>query len=131
MGRLVQEVKEGQIEKKGLLAANEEFVAEIKRLYREEEKWEEETIRLKTETDAISENYTIEIQRVETEWEMEKNVYRHKQDNLLESIRVLTTDNQKLIQEKESAKLNGCKSNVELKKLHEGNRVKLETTIDC
>merc|ERR1712106_851003 len=116
--RLVQEVKEGQIEKKGLLAANEEFVTEVKRLYREEEKWEEETSRLKAETVTICENYANEIQQFETDWEMEKNKFNLNQENLLESIRVLTTNNETLIHEKESLKQNSSKSSLKLKELH-------------
>ena len=45
----------------GLFAANEEFVEEVKRLYREEEIWEEETLKLKAESATISESFASEL----------------------------------------------------------------------
>ena len=94
----------------GLLAANEEFVEEVKRLYQEEEIWEEETIKLKAESAKISDSFTGELQRVKTDWEEEETRYKLQKDKLLESIRVLTFDNDRLIQEKENTKLSTSKS---------------------
>jgi len=129
--RLVQAVKESQIDKKGLLSANEEFVQEVKRLYREEENWEKEISKLKEENKKLSDDCAEEIQKVEDQWENEEKDLILKQESLLESIRILTLDNERLIEAKETARLDISQSTRELKELHEENRIKLEATIDC
>ena len=96
----------------GLLAANEEFVEEVKRLYREEEIWEEETLKLKAESAKISDSFASELQIVKSDWEEEEKKYKLQKDKLLESIRVLTFDNDRLLQEKENIKLGSSKSNL-------------------
>ena len=128
--RLVKEVKEGNAEKKvtnltfismgfsfnsmfqGLFAANKEFVDEVKRLYREEDKWEEETLKLKAESANISDSFASELQIVKSDWEEEEKKYILQKDKLLESIRVLTFDNDRLLQEKENIKLGSSKSHL-------------------
>merc|ERR1712173_582548 len=117
--RLVGEVKESQKEKKGLLAANEEFVGEVKRMYREEEKWENEITKLKEENVKLGDSFAEELKQVEDSWEEEEKEYKLKQERLLESIRVLTIDNERLIQEKEDTRLTNSKSTRDLKELCE------------
>ena len=94
----------------GLIAANEEFVEEVRRMYREEERWENEILKLKEENKKISDCYVEEVQRVEDDWEEEEKVYKQRQESLLESIRDVTLDNERLIQEKEDAKINDSHS---------------------
>ena len=94
----------------GLLAANDEFAEEVKRLYREEEMWEEETMKLKAESAKISDSFASELQRVKSDWEEEKTRYKLQKDKLLESIRLLTFDNDRLLKEKENTKLGTSKS---------------------
>ena len=69
----------------GLLAANEEFAEEVKRLYREEEMWEEETLKLKAETADISERLGKELKSVQEDWEEEKRKYKIQEEKLVES----------------------------------------------
>jgi len=129
--RLVREVKNGQEEKKGLLAANEEFVEEVRRMYREEEKWENEITKLKEENKKLSDCYVDEVQSIQDDFGEEEKLYKQKQESLLNSIRDLTLDNERLIQEKEGAKIIDSQSSQELEELYEANRIRLETTIDC
>jgi len=129
--RLVQDVKKNNIEKKELLIANDEFVCEVKKLYIEEEKWEEEANKLKADNANLSDSYANEINRVEADWKEELKIFKSKQNSLLESIRVLTVDNERLISEKDIAKVNSSQSTKDLKETQENNRIKLETTIDC
>ena len=96
----------------GLLAANEEFVDEVKRLYREEEIWEEETLKLKAESANISDSFESELQIVKSDWEEEEKKYQLQKDKLSESIIVLTFDNDKLLQEKENIKMGSSKSHL-------------------
>merc|ERR1712123_51809 len=129
--RLVQDVKKYNIEKKELLIANDEFVCEVKKLYIEEEKWEEEANKLKADNANLSDSYANEINSVEADWKEELKIFKSKQNSLLESIRVLTVDNERLISEKDKAKVNSSQSTKDLKETQENNRIKLETTIDC
>ena len=94
----------------GLLAANEEFVGEVKRMYREEEKWENEITKLKEENVKLGDSFAEELKQVEDSWEEEEKEYKLKQESLLESIRVLTMDNERLIQEKEETRLTNSQS---------------------
>ena len=94
----------------GLLSANEEFAEEVKRLYREEEMWEEETLKLKSETADISERLGRELKDIQEDWEEGKRKYKSQEEKLVESVRVLTFDNDRLLQEREKEKLTSSKS---------------------
>ena len=85
---------------------------EVKRLYREEEIWEEETLKLKAESAKISDSFASELQRVKTDWKEKEKNYELQKDKLLESIRVLTFDNDRILQERENLKLNSSKSHL-------------------
>ena len=84
----------------------------MKRLYREEEMWEEETLKLKAETADISERLGRELKRVQDDWEEEKRKYNVQEEKLVESVRVLTFDNDRLLQEREKEKLTSSKSHM-------------------
>ena len=96
----------------GLLAANEEFAEEVKRLYREEKLWEEEVFKLKAETSDISERLGRELKDIQEDWEEGKRKYKSQEEKLVESVRVLTFDNDRLLQEREKDNLATSKSHV-------------------
>ena len=84
----------------------------MKRLYREEEIWEEESLKIKAETADISERLGRELKGVQEEWEEGKRKYKTQEEKLVESVRVLTFDNDRLLQEREKENLATSKSHV-------------------
>ena len=94
----------------GLLSANEEFVEEVKRLYREEEAWEQETSKLKEEKSKISEHLNNELKKLEDDVEEEKTKFKIKEDKLVESIQILSLDNNRLLQERDTQLIISSKS---------------------
>ena len=79
-------------------------------MYREEEKWENEILKLKQENKEMSDCYVDEVQSIKDDFEEEEKLYKQKQESLLNSIRDLTLDNERLIQEKQDAKINDTQS---------------------
>ena len=93
-----------------LIAANEEFSQEVQRLYKEEELWEQESAKLKKEADEMSKVFEEDLKKVQDKCEDEKKKTVKQIENLIESVRVLTNDNDRLLKEREREKLNSSKS---------------------
>jgi len=127
--RLVRENKAWKEERKNLIAANEEFSQEVQRLYKEEELWEQESAKLKKEADEMSKVFEEDLKKVQDKCEDEKKKTVKQIENLIESVRVLTNDNDRLLKEREREKLNNSKSHQELKNEYEANILKLEVHI--
>jgi len=129
--RLVKENKDGKIEKEGLLVANDEFAEEVKRLYTEEEIWEEEMVILKAKTREISEKFSKELKEVQEGWDKEKQKFKIHEEKLIESVRVLSFDNDRVLQEREKETSDASKSHTEIKEDYEEQILKLGATIAC
>ena len=93
-----------------LIAANEEFSQEVQRLYKEEELWEQESAKLKKEADEMSKVFEEDLKKVQDKCEDEKKKTLKQIENLIESVKVLTNDNDRLLKEREREKLNSSKS---------------------
>ena len=83
------------------MTANEEFSDEVTRLYCAEESWEQESSKLKAEYVDLSEKLRSELKHVQDKWGKEKSKFLKQEQMLIESVRVLTCDNDRLIQERE------------------------------
>ena len=81
-------------------------------MYKEEGIWEEETLKLKEESANISDSFASELHGVKTDWEKKEKKYKMQKDKLLESIRVLTFDNDRILQERDNLILNSSKSHL-------------------
>jgi len=127
--RLVSENKMWKAEQTNLIAANEEFSQEVKKLYREEELWEQETLRIKAEAKEISQKYEQDLKLTRYKFEEEKEKSVKQIENLLESVKVLTNDNARLLEERDKETLNSSKSHEDLKEDYNKKILKLETTI--
>ena len=107
-----------------LIAANEEFSQEVQRLYKEEELWEQESAKLKKEADEMSKVFEEDLKKVQDKCEDEKKKTVKQIENLIESVRVLTNDNDRLLKEREREKLNSSKS-------HQVRNLMLTTYMIC
>ena len=94
----------------GLIAANEEFAEEVRRLYKEEETQEEEIKK-------IQENFALESKQLQEKlfhseniWKEEKKMLEIQRENLQTSISVLLKDKNKMLEEIEVLQDNGKKS---------------------
>ena len=92
------------------MTANEEFYDEVTRLYCAEESWEQESSKLKAEYLDLSKKLRSELKQVQDKWGEEKSKFLKQEQLLIESVRVLTCDNDRLIQEREREYLNSSKS---------------------
>ena len=92
------------------MIANEEFSEEVRRLYCAEESWEQESSKLKAEYVDLSEKLRSELKHVRDKWGEEKSKFLKQEQMLIESVRVLSFDNDRLIQEREREHLNSSKS---------------------
>ena len=82
----------------------------MKKLYREEELWEQESLKLKAETSERGEQFKRELKQHHINLEDEKRKKIEQEDKLIETLNVLTKDNERLQQEREKEKLNNSKS---------------------
>jgi len=123
--KLLEDERDWRAERAGLMKANHEFVEEVERLYRLEEKWEQEAHRLELEKKR-AEDDLLQQRRA---WDLDKT----KQDagliELLETVKILTTDNARLLREKEDDQKMSSKSNQELKKEFEEEVLELKASI--
>ena len=81
------------------MIANEEFSEEVRRLYCAEESWEQESSKLKGECADHSERLISELKNVQDKWGEEKAKFLKQENMLVESVRVLTFDNERLLKE--------------------------------
>jgi len=129
--RLLQLDKQNRDERKGLMAANEEFATEVSRLYEEEERGNQERQRLEAEMESLKINLQKQLEDSDEHWEEERRRLECQEQRLLESVKMLSQDNAKLIKEKQDEHISQSKSHQELQSQFEQERVKLEVTISC
>merc|ERR1719360_96857 len=123
--KLLEEQREWRAERSGLMKANKEFVEEVERLYRQEESWELEKQKL---DEQIAELQGTLLQENKS-WKEEKNKLDNKIDQLVDSVKILTFDNDKLIQEKELERNTASRSSQEIKDEFQQKVIQLEATI--
>ena len=119
---------------------------QVERLYVEEERWEGEAERLREEADQLREQLSREVKAAQEEVssflnsqmttisyqaEREREQHQGEEERLVESVRVLTMDNDRLLQEREREKANNSRSYTELKQEFEGEVTRLKASISC
>ena len=82
----------------------------MKKLYREEELWEQHSLKLKAENVRRGEQLKKELKEHQINLDNEKRKKIEQEEKLIETINVLTKDNDQLQQEREKKKLNNLKS---------------------
>ena len=110
----------------------------MERLYVEEERWEGEGERLREEAEQLREQLSREVKAAQAEVsnsfvnfqtnqhcllnqaEREREQHEGEEERLVESVRVLTMDNDRLLQEREREKALNSRSYTELKQEFEG-----------
>ena len=86
------------------MTANDEFAAEVTRLYEEEEMQRQERMTLETEINNI--NDTIKkLEEDKMRWSEERQRLEDQEQRLLESVKMLSSDNANLIKEREEDQL--------------------------
>ena len=92
------------------MTANEEFAAEVSRLYEEEERWSQERQRLEAELESVNISLQKQLEDSEERWEEERRQLECQEQRLLESVKMLSQDNAKLIKEKQDEHISQSKS---------------------
>ena len=92
------------------MTANEEFAAEVSRLYEEEERWNQERQRLEAEMESVNVSLQKQLEDSEEQWEEERRRLECQEQRLLESVKMLSQDNAKLIKEKQDEHISQSKS---------------------
>ena len=120
----------------------------MERLYVEEERWEGEGERLREEAEQLREQLSREVKAAQAEVsnsfvnfqtnhcllnqaEREREQHEGEEERLVESVRVLTMDNDRLLQEREREKALNSRSYTELKQEFEGEVTRLKASISC
>jgi hypothetical protein len=127
--RLLERQKEWKEQEEGLVRANEEFVAEVERLYREEERWEEETLRLGQEREDLAVRLSREVEEAREQTETSRTQHVEEKKLLVDSVRVLSADNARLLEEREREKQLSSKSQTELQQEFQGEVTRLQATV--
>jgi len=123
--KLLESQRDWRAERTGLMNANQEFVEEVERLYAAEERWEDEKQNLiQSHQQAAS-----EAQAALSKAEEEKSKLEHNVDQLVETVKLLTFDNDKLIKEREEEQNEASKSSHQLKEEYEERLVALQATV--
>ena len=103
------------------MAANEEFGTEVSRLYEEEERGNQERQRLEAEMESLKINLHKQLEDSDEHWEEERRRLECQEQRLLESVKMLSQDNAKLIKEKQDEHISQSKSHqVELSSSNAG-----------
>merc|ERR1711936_1082308 len=118
-------------EREGLMKADEEFATEVTHLYQEEEKWTEERRQLKDSEATTRQTLTEQLEADRLQWRLEREKLESREQKLLESVKMLSHDNARLIKEREDEQITQSKSHQELQQQFDGDRMKLEATISC
>merc|ERR1711981_979664 len=129
--RLLQLDKKNKGEREGLMKANEEFATEVTQLYEEEEKWREEKQELEQSLADTKVELNNQLESLQLQWRQEREKMESREENLVESVKMLSQDNARLIKEREEEQINQSKSHQELQLQFEEERIKLEATISC
>ena len=94
----------------GLMKANEEFATEVTHLYEEEEKWREEKQELEQNLANTKVELNNQLESVQQQLRQEREKMEGREENLLESVKMLSHDNARLIKEREEEQINQSKS---------------------
>ena len=86
--------------------ANEEFAKEVKRLYKEEEFREQNMKEKQSESDVLMKKLKQDLENIRADLHFEKQTFEETRENLLQSVKTLTFENNRLIKEKEDLDLN-------------------------
>ena len=92
------------------MAANEEFASEVARLYEEEAGWAEERRELTREKEDVTRDLREQLRAGEERWGEERRRLEDQEQRLVESIKMLSGDNAKLIREREEDRASQSKS---------------------
>ena len=94
----------------GLMKANEEFATEVTNLYEAEEKWAEERQQLKDSEATTRQTLTDQMEADRLQWRLEREKLECREQKLLESVKMLSHDNARLIKEREDEQITQSKS---------------------
>ena len=94
----------------GLLTANEEFAAEVTRLYEEEEKLSREHADTKQHLESNISDLKQKLEDDRDDWETQRRKMEDQEQRLMESIKMLSQDNMRLITEREEETINQSKT---------------------
>ena len=92
------------------MAANEEFASEVTRLYEEEARWAEERTELTRQTETVTEDLRDQLRAGEQSWADERRRLEEQEQRLVESVKMVSGDNAKLIREREEEQASQSKS---------------------
>ena len=92
------------------MAANEEFASEVTRLYEEEARWAEERTKLTRQMESITEELREQLRAGEENWAEERRRLEEQEQRLVESVKMVSGDNAKLIREREEEQASQSKS---------------------
>ena len=92
------------------MKANEEFATEVTHLYQEEEKWTEERRQLKDSEATTRQTLTDQLEADRLQWRLEREKLESREQKLLESVKMLSHDNARLIKEREDEQITQSKS---------------------
>ena len=92
------------------MKANEEFATEVTQLYEAEEKWAEERPELKNNLADTRESLSNQLESSHLQWRQERERLESREQKLLESVKILSHDNARLIKEREDEQITQSKS---------------------
>jgi hypothetical protein len=101
----------------------------VERLYREEERWEEETLRLGQEREDLAVRLSREVEEAREQTETSRTQHVEEKKLLVDSVRVLSADNARLLEEREREKQLSSKSQTELQQEFQGEVTRLQATV--
>lgn len=92
------------------MTANEEFASEVTRMYEEEARWREERTSLQGEMEAVTGELRGQLEAGAEEWAGERTRMEDQELRLVESVKLLSGDNARLIREREEEQASQSKS---------------------
>ena len=104
------------------MKANEEFATEVTHLYEEEEKWREEKQELEQSLADTKVELDNQLQSLRLQWGQEREKMEGREENLVESVKMLSHDNARLIKEREEEQINQSKSHQVISNILQSSR---------
>lgn len=89
------------------------------RLYEEEASWHQEKLRIQEEMEAVETGLRQQMESDHDGWMEEKAKMESQEQRLMESVKMLSQDNAKLIKEREDEQINQSKTHQVEFKLHQ------------
>ena len=108
------------------MKANEEFATEVTHLYEEEEKWREEKQELEQSLADTKVELNNQLESLQLQLRQEREKMEGREENLLESVKMLSHDNARLIKEREEEQINQSKSHQVISNIFNVQSCKLE-----